>query len=190
MNNLSLRLRTAGCAALLPLLVACGGGEVGGKLSGLGDARSVILVNKGENALELRQNGRFAFTQTVAPEKSYEVTVQTQPAGQNCTVSAGSGTIDAQGDSVDTVRVACTDLATLTGTLAGLRLGTALTLANGTARLVLSEDGPWAFAGTLADGTAYEVTVQTQPLGMQCSVDNGKGTFRTGTATQIRVTCF
>lgn len=190
MSLLPLSLRTACCSALLAMLCACGGGEVGGKLSGLGADRSVTLVNNGQDALELRANGRFTFSRTVAPEKDYEVTVQTQPVGQSCTVSDGSGTIAADGDSVDAVRVACTDLASLTGTLTGLRLGTALTLANATSRLTLTADGPWAFGATLADGTAYDVTVATQPLIGQCSVANGRGVFRTGTSTAIAVSCF
>lgn len=182
-------LRTACCTALLCALAACGGGEVGGRLSGLGAERSVTLVNNETDALELRENGRFVFSRTVAPEKDYAVTVLVQPVGQDCTVSAGSGTINAEGDSVDSVRVACTDLATLTGTLSGLRSGTALTLANGTSRLTLTADGPFAFAGTLADRTAYEVTVLLQPLGALCTVENGSGVFRVGTATQIAITC-
>jgi hypothetical protein len=178
------------CIAAAFGLSACGGGEIGGRLSGLGSERSVTLVNKGQDALELRQDGRFVFSRTVSPEKDYEVTVLTQPVGQACTVSAGSGTINAEGDSVDTVRVACADLPTLTGTLAGLRVGAALTLANGAARLTLAADGPWAFAETLADGTAYEVTVQTQPVGTLCVVDNGSGVFRIGTLTKVAVSCF
>lgn len=178
------------CIAATLGLAACGGGEVGGKLSGLAADRSVTLFNNGGDALELRQNGRFTFSRTVAPDKDYEVTVQTQPVGQICTVSDGSGTIDADGDPVDTVRVACTDLQTLTGTLAGLRLGTALTLANATTRLTLTADGPWAFDGTIADGTAYDVVVAQQPLIGQCTVANGRGVFRTGTSTAIAVSCF
>lgn len=182
--------RIACCAALLPVLAACGGGEVGGRLSGLGADRGLTLVNNDEDPLELRQDGRFTFSRTIGPEKDYAVTVLTQPVGQSCTVTDGSGTINAAGDSVDSVRVACTDRAALTGTLAGLRAGTALTLANGTARLTLVADGPFAFAETLADGTAYEVTVQSQPLGALCTVESASGVFRVGTATLIAVSCF
>ena len=182
-------LRIACCAALLSLLAACGGGEVGGRLSGLGAERSITLVNNDEDPLELRQDGRFSFSRTVAPDKDYAVTVRTQPVGQSCTVTDGSGTINPAGDSVDSVGVACTDRAALTGTLTGLRDGTALTLANGTARLTLVANGLFAFEETLADRTAYEVTVQSQPLGALCSVENASGIFRVGTPTLIAISC-
>jgi hypothetical protein len=41
----------------------------------------------------------------------------------------------------------------------------------------------------LTTGTAYTVTVKTQPLGQTCNVTNGTGTFTVGTATAVAVAC-
>lgn len=170
-------------------LAACGGGEVSGELSGMGADRSVTLLNNGSDALTLTRNGRFTFSQTLAERVSYEVTVQTLPAGQACTVSNGSGTIDSLGNSVDDVRVRCEFTPSLRGVVTGLPDGTALRLVNGSVELVVAADGAFAFPGTLADGTAYAVRVRAQPAGATCTVTNGSGTFFASRFTDVAVSC-
>jgi len=170
-------------------LAACGGGEVGGTVSGLGTGLSVTLSNNAADSLTVTKNGAFTFAKGLAAAKTYVVTVLTQPVGQSCDVSNGTGTMNAQADSIDTVRVACANTASLTGTVSGLLAGTAVTLNNGTTQLPVATNGPFAFAGTLSDGTAYVITVFTQPLGTFCTVANGSGTFFANVATNIAVTC-
>ncbi|MBP6777285.1 MAG: hypothetical protein KA151_08530 [Piscinibacter sp.] len=190
MNLPSCRPRSFACAAVALVLSACGGGgEIGGTLSGLGTGLSVTLANNGDDELTLTRNGSFTFGENVAADSSYTVTVVTQPAGQECVVANGSGTVNSQGDSVDSVTVTCTNTPSLTGTLSGLVTGTAVTLINGSTKLALTENGPFAFPGEVSDGTAYEVTVLTQPLGAICVVANGSGTFDADVATAIVVGC-
>ncbi|MBK6863842.1 MAG: hypothetical protein IPG91_09785 [Ideonella sp.] len=190
MNLPSCRPRSFACAAAALVLSACGGGgEIGGTLSGLGTGLSVTLANNGDDELTLTRNGSFTFGENVAADSSYTVTVVTQPAGQECVVANGSGTVNSQGDSVDSVTVTCTNTPSLTGTLSGLVTGTAVTLINGSTKLALTENGPFAFPGEVSDGTAYEVTVLTQPLGAICVVANGSGTFDADVATAIVVGC-
>lgn len=190
MNLPSCRPRSFACAAAALVLSACGGGgEIGGTLSGLGTGLSVTLANNGDDELTLTRNGSFTFGENVAADGSYTVTVVTQPAGQECVVANGSGTVNSQGDSVDSVTVTCTNTPSLTGTLSGLVTGTAVTLINGSTKLALTENGPFAFPGEVSDGTAYEVTVLTQPLGAICVVANGSGTFDADVATAIVVGC-
>ncbi|HRH86554.1 MAG TPA: hypothetical protein PLO41_06890 [Rubrivivax sp.] len=189
MSALPRTLRRLCCAAAGLCLAACGGGEVGGTLSGLGDARSVTLLNNDRDALTLVRNGSFTFADTLAANAAYAVTVQTQPVGQSCSVAGGSGTIDADGNSIDSVRVSCAFVATLRGTVSGLLPGAAVTLGDGSHRVAVSSDGPFAFAPTLADGTRYEVSVLTQPIGGNCIVPNGSGTFVAASFDEIRVVC-
>ena len=73
--------------------------------------------------------------------------------------------------------------------MTGLGSGTALTLANGSATLVVAANGAFAFAGTVADGTAYDVRVRTQPAGVFCTVSNGVGTFFANRFDDIAVSC-
>jgi hypothetical protein len=170
-------------------LAACGGGEIGGTVSGLGAGLSVTLLNNGGDALTVNRNGSFAFDALLDGNASYAVTVQTQPVGQACSLANGSGKLDAEGTSIDTVRVTCAFSSSLRGTATGLRSGVALTLANGTDPLVLSADGPFAFANVMAEGAAYDVRVQTQPAGQTCDVRNGSGRFFAASFRDLAVTC-
>jgi hypothetical protein len=177
------------CAALGLGLAGCGGGEVGGTVSGLGTGLSLTLLNNGGDALTVARNGSFTFADTLDANAAYAVTVKTQPVGQSCTVANGTGTLNADGDSVDDVRVSCAYLASLRGTVTGLLSGTAVTLGNGDARLVVAGNGPFAFAETLDEGSVYSVAVITQPLGATCTVENGTGTFAASTFRDIVVGC-
>lgn len=172
------------------LLAACGGGDalVGGTVSGLPASTSVVLQNNGTDNLTVSANGGFTFPTVVESEKAYSVTVLTQPAGATCTVANGSGTIDANGTDVSNVTVTCVS-ASLTGTVSGLLPGTALTLSNAGVALAVTANGAFAFPGTMAAGTAYNVTVTQNPAGLVCSVANGSGTIVTGTLTNVVVTC-
>jgi hypothetical protein len=170
-------------------LAACGGGEVGGSVAGLGTGLSVTLLNNGSDSLRVNRNGSFYFTDRLDANAAYAVSVQTQPVGQTCQVANGSGTLDAEGSTVDNVRVNCSFSASLRGTVSGLLPGVALTLANGNAQLAISADGPFAFTEALADGTAYSVRVLTQPAGLNCSVQNASGNFLALSFVDIVVFC-
>ncbi|MBF5003154.1 IPTL-CTERM sorting domain-containing protein [Diaphorobacter caeni] len=65
--------------------------RVGGSLSGLQAGQSVVLLNNGGDALTLAADGVFHFASMINAGASYDVAVGTQPSGQTCTVSAGSG---------------------------------------------------------------------------------------------------
>ena len=175
------------------LLAACGGGDatVGGTVSGLPASASVVLQNNGADNLTVSTNGNFTFSKSVESDKTYSVTVLTQPTGANCAVASGSGsgTIDANGTNVSGVAVTCT--VSLTGTLFGLAPGASVTLSNAGVTLPLAVNGAFAFPGGMAAGTAYRVTVSTQPLGGQtCTVTSGgSGTIVSGTPTAVVVTC-
>ena len=169
--------------------MACAGGEVGGTLSGLGSGLSVTLLNNSSDELTLSSNGSFTFADTLLANASYAVTVRAQPVGQTCSVSSGSGTIDAEGTSIDSVRVDCVFAATLRGTVTGLQPGTSLTLVNDGNQVGMTADGPFAFGQTLADGTAYSVSVLVQPVGAVCVVQNGSGSFIAASFLDIIVSC-
>ena len=64
---------------------------VSGSVSGLGTGKQVTLQNNAGNSTTVSANGSFTFSTPVAYNGSYAVTVGTQPTGQTCTVSNGSG---------------------------------------------------------------------------------------------------
>src|ERR1700689_233394 len=78
---------------------------IGGTASGLISGRSVTLLDNGTNALSVTANGTFTFTTALATGAAYKVTVGTQPSGETCTVTSGTGKVASA--NVTNVAVAC-----------------------------------------------------------------------------------
>ena len=91
---------------------------VGGTVSGL--SGTVVLQDNGGDNLSVTANGSFTFATALASGAAYSVTVKTNPSGQTCTVSSGSGTIGSA--NVTNVAVSCANAATFSvgGTVSGL----------------------------------------------------------------------
>ncbi len=64
---------------------------IGGTVSGL-TASGLVLQDNGGNNLSVSANGNFAFSGALDSGTAYAVAVLTQPSGQNCAVTNGSGT--------------------------------------------------------------------------------------------------
>src|SRR5579859_1364533 len=64
---------------------------IGGTLSGLASGAQITLDDNGADPLALTANGAFTFATPVAYGGSYAVTVGTQPNGEYCTVTGGTG---------------------------------------------------------------------------------------------------
>jgi 6-phosphogluconolactonase len=157
---------------------------VGGAVSGLTGA-GLVLQNNGGNFTPVAASGNFSFSNSVGIGLPYNVTVLTQPAGQTCTVTNGTGTANA---NVNNVAVTCVPSFTIGGTVSGLA-GTGLVLQNnGGDNLAFTTSGAFSFLTRLVSGTAYNVTILSQPSGSTCSVANGSGTA-TADVSNVAVTC-
>jgi len=84
---------------------------VSGTLSGLASGKHLVLQNNNADDLTLSADGSFTFATKLADGAAYSVTVKTQPQGQTCTVSHGSGAIS--GADVSNVEVSCADSGSL-----------------------------------------------------------------------------
>lgn len=183
---------TVGTSNITNVKVACTTNTftIGGAVSGLGSGLSVTLLDNGTDSLTVSSNSNFTFAKALPTGATYSVTVGTQPTGQTCTVTNGSGTVGTS--NITNVAVTCTGNPTFTigGTLSGLNSGTSVTLLdNGTDSLTRSANGTFTFAKALPSGTTYSVTVGTQPTGETCSVTNGSGTVGTSNITNVAVAC-
>ena len=76
---------------------------IGGMVSGL--SGSVVLQNNGADNDTVSSDGAFTFSTAIAEGSPYAVTVSTQPTGQTCTVTNGSGTVGSA--NVTNVGVTC-----------------------------------------------------------------------------------
>ena len=162
---------------------------IGGNVSGLGAGKSVVLLNNGGDALTRNANGSFTFATPLANGAAYAVTVGTQPVGQTCTVSNGTGTVASA--NVTNVTVNCTsNTYTIGGSVSGLGAGNSVVLLNnGGDALTRNANGSFTFATPIASGATYSVTVGTQPVGQTCSVSNGAGTVVASNVTNVTVNC-
>jgi N-acetylneuraminic acid mutarotase len=162
--------------------------QVGGTLSGLLAGRSIVLQDNGGNSTLVSANGPFVFATPVASGSGYSVTILTQPIGQTCSVAMGSGIV--AGANVTGVAVNCSDNTyDIQVTASGL-LRSGLSLQNnGADTLTIPTNNTYDFSLPVASGSAYNVTVFTQPAGESCSVTNGTGTVGGANVTGIEVLC-
>ena len=116
------------------------------------------------------------------------MTVKTNPSGQSCTVSGGSGTVGSA--NVTNVAVSCANVASYSigGTVSGLS-GTVVLQDNGGDDLSVTASGSFTFATAVAAGGAYSVTVKTNPSGQACTVSSGSGTVGSANVTNVAVSC-
>ena len=77
---------------------------------------------------------------------------------------------------------------TVGGTVSGLN-GTVVLQNNGGDDLTITQNGALTFATALANSSAYNVTVMTQPSVQTCTVANGSGTISGANVTNVAVTC-
>ena len=160
---------------------------VGGTVTGL--TGSVVLQDNGGDNLTVTANGAFTFATKLASGATYAVTVQTQPAGQTCTVTNGTGTIGSA--NVTNVAVSCTYQRDLhrrrDRDRPDRKRGPA-----GQRRRQPDRHAPTAPSPSPPSWPAaapYAVTVQTQPAGQTCTVTNGTGTIGSANVTNVAVSC-
>jgi uncharacterized repeat protein (TIGR03803 family) len=162
---------------------------IGGSIAGLAGGEQVILEDNGSDALTVTADGNFTFATAVPENQGYAVTVSTQPTGQTCTVSSGSGAgVTA---NVTSVSVACsTDTYSIGGSVSGLASGAQVTLDNnGADPQIVAANGTFTFSAPVAYGGSYTVTVGTEPVGQTCTVSNGSGNGVEADVTTVGVTC-
>ena len=164
--------------------------SVGGSISGLSGS-GMLLQNNTGNDLAITANGSFTFSSGQADGGVYAVTVKTQPNGQMCSITNGSGTI--AGTGITNVSITCVTTATTTYTVGGSvssLTGTGLVLQNNASDdLLISADGAFAFTAGIADGNSYDVSIKTHPSGQLCSVSNGTGTVAAADVADVAISC-
>ena len=127
----------------------------------------------------------------ISEGSNWLVAISAAPAGQNCQVSNGSGTLTAE---VTNVAIVCTDVATysLSGTISGATAAVSWEARkNGVAHNSGSNaNGAVTFTlpAGIEENNAWRVVVTTAPAGQTCSVSNGNGTL-TSNVSNIAIQC-
>ena len=166
---------------------------VGGTITGLKGTGLVLKDSTNAHQVTVAANATtFTITPGIASGTAYSVSVLTQPTGpsQTCTVTSGAtGTATA---NVTNVAVTCTtNTYTVGGTIAGLTAsGLVLkdSVSNHTAT-VAANATTFTLSPAVNSGTAYNVSVLTQPTSQTCAVTGGSGTVTNAAVTSVAVTC-
>ncbi len=170
----------------------------GGAPSGILPAAGLVLHNNRGNASAINAGDTsFSFTTQIASGAAYDVTVFTQPTGQFCTVTNGTGTASA---SIPAITVKCVAARTISVTVSGLG-GTGLVLQNrnsvGTTvvdNLPISIDGTFPFNTRLVDGDTHTVSMLSRPRSppQDCVIAGGTGGNGSGNVAgdvTVTITC-
>ena len=167
--------------------------SVGGDVSGLASAASVVLA-QGAEQLTVSANEGFTFLNELENGESYEVEVETQPADAVCTVTDGSGIIN--NADVTNVAVSCQTAFTIGGVVTGLAALETVTVQVDSSALggvmesmVVSDDGVFAFDQLLPDAATYTVTITSDTTANGCAIAGGTGTVDAADVVSIAVNC-
>ena len=162
---------------------------LGGTITGL-TGSGLILQNNGANSLPVAANSSsFTFSSQVASGSTYAVTALAQPA-PSCAITNGSGTVG--NASISNIAIACAGTSSNVGvTVSGLLANTAVVLQdNGGDNLTISANGiATNFNTPVASGSAYAVTVLTQPAGQTCTPGGNASGKTAGSDINVAVTC-
>ena len=166
---------------------------VGGVLTNMDAGKSISLALNDVPQTVIGANGEFVLSSLAVNAQPYTVKVYFPPAGQVCTVLNGTGTADINNlNASKNLAVNCVAGVQIGGSLAGIKVGTFITLINGTDERTLIADGPFNMTFSVLDGTDYDVKVKTQPVGQTCTVTNGKAKAslaNVDAANSVSVTC-
>jgi len=161
--------------------------SVGGTVSGLtasglvlADARDMLSVVPGATT--------FSLPTRLPAGVTYAVTVHSQPTGQTCSITNGSGTMGTA-DLANAVVVCSAQSFSLGGTVSGLSNGGLVLASGGDAVNVAANATTFVLPTPIALGSSYAVTVQTQPPGLSCAVAQGTGTMSTSNVSTVAVSC-
>jgi hypothetical protein len=186
----------AGLALLCAVILsACGGGNGNLQLSGTiaydGVAKpGLVLVNKsnGEKLPITTGAGTFVFTKLLGSDETFDVEIDAQPTGANCTIANNINKASVY--TVYYVAVTCTATPhVLGGTVKGLS-GSGLVLANGADLVAIlppataGADVSFIFPAQVSDGSPYGGTVLHQPDGQTCKFDSALNPGTMGSADQ------
>jgi sugar lactone lactonase YvrE/predicted SpoU family rRNA methylase len=164
---------------------------IGGTITGVSNSGPIVLQDNGTDNLTVSADGSFTFATPIPSGSAYSVTAVSSTTSQTrtCSFTNASGVVG--GANVSNVKIVCaesTPVVNITVNVSGLT-GTGLVLQDNAAdNLTITGNGAASFATSLASGTAFSVTILTQPTAQTCTVVNGAG-MASSTGVPVAVNC-
>lgn len=180
-----LQCYTSGTDGRLDITVTGSEYTLGGTISDL--SGTIYLQNNNENPKAFDNNGSFVLATDLVNGDAYHVTVQSQPAGQICTVANSSGIV--HDSNIENIAVTCTATDyTVGGIVTGLS-GALFLLNDYFDQALITSNGPFTFPTPLPSGSPYDVIIAMQPTGQVCTVTNGSGLISNANITNVVISC-
>ncbi|MGO8973810.1 MAG: beta strand repeat-containing protein [Steroidobacteraceae bacterium] len=184
--------QNVGTANVSDIVVTCTiAYSIGGTVFGLASGMSVVLNNTNGDSVTVAANGAFTFPRSLASGAPWSVTVANQPTGQGCTITNGSGVMQAANSTA--IEVACENLYTVTAEVSGLAANGTLTLALKSGAMqqttTVTADGTVSFPVGLPVGAGFDIFATSAPSGQGCSGGGGTVSASAGATNGIAVTC-
>jgi len=161
-----------------------------GSIVGYPGSGLVVGSNDGQNLTAFPNSnpaGTFTFKNKFPDGFKWVISIKQQPQSAVCTVNTATGLF--KGDDNLDARISCIVQYTIGGSVSGLNRSPVVLAQSSTRDTVeVASNGPFQFPTAVAPGTAYTVTVQTQPTDANCVVARGTGEAN-GPVETISVTC-
>jgi hypothetical protein len=182
-------------AVLAAALAACGGKAsftVGGTVSGLTNSGLKLQVNGGDTVEVAAGATTFSFPNGISYGTEYKVEFVQQPAHMTCGFLGGTNIGSAGHTTSINIQISCAQNSyAVSGTVEGLSAD-GLVLVNGSSSgSIAVAKGATSFTlpNLIPVGTAYGISVLTQPAPLSCTVFNGSGVMGDEPRNNVRVVC-
>ncbi|MTW12415.1 hypothetical protein GM658_17545 [Pseudoduganella eburnea] len=187
-----MKVQLLGAALLAATVAGCGGKAqfvVGGTLSGLSNQGLVLQLDGGNDLPVAAGATSFSFPNSISYGTEYNVSIKSQPAHMTCTVVNPTGS--AGHTTVINVAISCSQNSyTLGGTIKNLTTDGLVIVNGANGSLTVAKGSPtFTMPGSLPVGTAYGLTVFTQPTGQSCTISNASGVMGDANVTSPVVDC-
>ena len=163
--------------------------RIGGTVTGLLSNSSLVLELNGDEQRTVTGNGTFEFPSHLLVGSAFSVLVDSQPLGQSCTLSGGSGNVAAESNS--SVEISCTPVNyPVEGTVSGLPSGGQLGMKlNGGNTFNITANGSTTFASAIPFRQALSLQTVSLSQGVSCAITDVPAIQPVGGVNTISVSC-
>ena len=168
---------------------------IGGSVTGLPIGTSLVLTDSGNGDQAVATaEGTFTFPISEPSGFSYDVSLQSAPLGETCTVSGGSGNVGLT--NVSSILVTCSSTSstyTVGGTVnwgAGVSGTFTASIGGSETVAVTSPAATFVFPYPLAAGANYVASITAEPNGTSCYIASGAAGYAiSSNVTSIAIDC-